>query len=61
MSLGREGGGGTEGEPLTIQVYSLRGKADHEQAVWPSGQALSPFLTGRLFVRRTYFGQFDEL
>ena len=22
---------------------------------------LSPFLTGRMFVRRTYFGQFDEL
>ena len=21
----------------------------------------SPFLTGRMFVRRTYFGQFDEL
>ena len=23
--------------------------------------ALSPFLTGRIFVRRTYFGHFDEL
>ena len=23
--------------------------------------ALSPFLTGRMFVRRTYFGHFDEL
>ena len=23
--------------------------------------SLSPFLTGRMFVRRTYFGQFDEL
>ena len=22
---------------------------------------LSPFLTGRMFVRRTYFGHFDEL
>ena len=22
---------------------------------------LSPFLTGRMFVRRTYLGQFDEL
>ena len=26
-----------------------------------SGPALSPFLTGRMFVRWTYFGQFDEL
>ena len=25
------------------------------------GVALSPFFTGRMFVRRTYFGQFDEL
>ena len=24
-------------------------------------ETLSPFLTGRMFVRRTYFGQFDEL
>ena len=24
-------------------------------------RVLSPFLTGRMFVRRTYFGQFDEL
>ena len=24
-------------------------------------KGLSPFLTGRMFVRRTYFGQFDEL
>ena len=24
-------------------------------------RCLSPFLTGRMFVRRTYFGQFDEL
>ena len=31
------------------------------EPVWPSGKALSPFLTGRMFVRRTYFGQFDEL
>ena len=23
--------------------------------------ALGPFLTGRMFVRRTYFGQFDEI
>ena len=25
------------------------------------GESLSPFLNGRMFVRRTYFGQFDEL
>ena len=25
------------------------------------GKALNPFLTGRMFVRRTYFGHFDEL
>ena len=25
------------------------------------GCALGPFLTGPMFVRRTYFGQFDEL
>ena len=31
------------------------------EPVWPSGKALSPFLTGRMFVRRTYFGHFDEL
>ena len=31
------------------------------EPVWPSGKALSPFLTGRMFVRRTYFGRFDEL
>ena len=24
-------------------------------------RVLSPFLIGRMFVRRTYFGQFDEL
>ena len=38
-------------------------KSDQQRkrAVWPSGKALSPFLTGRMFVRRTYFGQFDEL
>ena len=27
----------------------------------PKHILLSPFLTGRMFVRRTYFGQFDEL
>ena len=26
-----------------------------------SREALSPFLTGRMFVRRIYFGQFNEL
>ena len=26
-----------------------------------SDVVLSPFLTGRMFVRRTYFGHFDEL
>ena len=32
------------------------------EPVWPSGKkALSPFLTGRMCVRRTYFGQFDKL
>ena len=25
------------------------------------GEVLSPFLTGRMFVRRTYVGHFDEL
>ena len=32
-----------------------------EEPVWPSGKALSPFLTGRMFVRQTYFGHFDVL
>ena len=27
---------------------------------WPGGKALSPFLTRRMFVRRTYFGHFDN-
>ena len=36
------------------------------EPVWPSGKALSPFLTMicfliELLVRRTRFGQFDEL
>ena len=40
--------------------HAAAGKRAYEP-VWPSGKALSPFLTGRMFVRRTYFGQFDEL
>ena len=44
------------------------------EPVWPGGKALSPFLTGRMFVRltmirfliellvrRTWFGRFDEV
>ena len=33
-------------------VYTVR---------WQMDEALSPFLTGRMFVRRTYIGHFDEL
>ena len=32
-----------------------------EGAIYCSVEVLSPFLTGRMFVRRTYFGHFDEL
>ena len=28
---------------------------------WQTLTRLSPFLTGRMFVRRTHFGHFDEL
>ena len=49
------------------QVYVARHcqscypRSVHSEPVWPSGKALSPFLTGRMFVRRTYLGQYDEL
>ena len=33
----------------------------HAAVCWKILCMLSPFLTGRMFVRRTYFGQFDEL
>ena len=37
-----------------VQIFTAEGI--------PSGtEALSPFLTGRMLVRRTYFRQFDEL
>ena len=38
------------------------GGGDGEREVGGGGaEVLSPFLTGRMFVRRTYVGHFDEL
>ena len=47
-------------EPPTVGCDNEQ--SDLFYSAGPNGQsALSPFLTGRMFVRRTYFGQFDEL
>ena len=46
-----------------VQTAEFRSCVKAEVAVlgFPSDWALSPFLTGPMFVRWTYFGQFDEL
>ena len=41
------------------ELHWLLGHVKH--AVSELHWLLSPFLTGRMFVRRTYFGRFDEL
>ena len=47
--------GATTGEAGQVNIFHC---ALHPQKPY---RLLSPFLTGRMFVRRTYFGQFDEL
>jgi len=59
--------------PLTITIKIISPKLNQSLAYEPRyGRVrynarigalffLSPFLTGRMFVRRTYFEQFDEL
>ena len=47
--------------PRSLLKASLHFLAPLSGPVWPGRKALSPFLTGRMFVRRTYFGHFDEL
>ena len=48
-----------------FMMYTERAthKSDQQrkQAVWPNGKALSPFLTGRIFVRRTMIHFLTEL
>ena len=40
-----------------LKAESNRGPSAYQ----PIASQLSPFLTGRMFVRRTYFGHFDEV
>ena len=41
----------------SLLLFEHQQKTDRYQFSGP----YSPFLTGRMFVRRTYFGHFDEL
>ena len=51
------------GEKNTMQLCPRVVSDQSPSVVWhvQHVRLISPFLTGRMFVRRTYFGQFDEL
>ena len=48
-------------ERLVVVLMAILDRQEKLQLLKDIRSVVSPFLTGRMFVRRTYFGQFDEL